>query len=639
MLIATSGHVDHGKTSLVRALTGVDTDRLPEEKARGLTIDLGFAYCETPSGHRLGFVDVPGHEKFIRNMIAGVPAIDYALLVVAADDGPMPQTREHLAIVDLLGIRRGAVVISKIDRVDSGRVAQVREALRSVLAGSALDAAPVFAVSTQTGEGLESLRSQLAEAAASSGEREALGRFRLAIDRVFSPTGAGLVVTGAVYDGVIAVGDRVALLPHGSELRVRAIEQAGRSVNETHAGQRAAINLSGRGVSVTDVSRGDWLVAQPAPAPSDRVDAWFSLLASEERELKHWSAVHAHHGAGFFNARISPLAGAPIAPGQSGWVQIVLERATQLSYGDRLLLRDASGRRTIGGAQVVEVYAPRRVRDREQRIALLSSARNAPLDTAIAYALGAVAHGVDAQALADARNVSVSVVESLLAQMAVTRLATRHGERLISRTRSEAMAERIESWMNAAHRAMPERVGCTRDEVLRGCAQGEPKLLLEAVLEQLIRDARVARDGALLRLSTHQPQLPARDASRLRRLRKVLTPTTLKAPSVSDLAQQMNLPRDEMLEFLRACERRGQLVRVADNRYFDPGALVALARVAQSLAQSRPEGRFDAKGFRDASEIGRNLSIDVLEYFDRRGFTRRLGDLRIVVKSPESLFL
>ncbi len=268
MIIATAGHVDHGKTSLVRAITGVDTDRLPEEKARGLTIDLGFAYHDLANGQRLGFVDVPGHERFIRNMLAGVSGIDYALLVVAVDDGPMPQTEEHLAILDLLGVTQGAVALTKIDRVDRTRVEEVAELTQLMLEPTGLAAAPVFPVSALNGEGVQALQSHLEGTAEAVAARVPSGNFRLAIDRTFTIQGAGLVVTGTVFSGAVALGDQVVLSPLGLPVRVRGIHAQNRSASQGQVGERLALNIAGANVDKSLVHRGDWILAAPAHAPS-----------------------------------------------------------------------------------------------------------------------------------------------------------------------------------------------------------------------------------------------------------------------------------------------------------------------------------------------------------------------------------
>ena len=386
MLIATAGHVDHGKTVLVKALTGVDTDRLPEEKARGLSIDLGFAYHTRPDGGVLGFVDVPGHERFIRNMLAGVAAIDYALLVVAVDDGPMPQTREHLAILDLLGVSAGAVVVTKVDLSDDSRVAAVTGRIEKLVEGTGLEGAPVFPVSALSGAGMAALHEHLTGLAA---ERRAArvrtgARFRLAVDRCFTVRGAGVVVTGAVFSGEVAVGDRLVLAPAGTGVRVRRIHAQSRPAERGTPGERCAINLAGTELGRTDIRRGDWLTGEPSPGVSQRFDAELRVLASEERPLSHWTPVHVHAGAASLTGRVAVLEGRSIAPGQQGLVQVVVDQPFVGVRGDRFILRDQSARRTVAGGAVLDPAGAIRGRARPERItALRAFAAHAP-DRALA---------------------------------------------------------------------------------------------------------------------------------------------------------------------------------------------------------------------------------------------------------------
>ncbi len=325
MIIGTAGHIDHGKTALVGALTGVNTDRLKEEQARGISIDLGFAYLPAPDGSVLGFVDVPGHEKFIRNMLAGATGIDFVLLVVAADDGVMPQTLEHLAIVDMLGIRHGLVVLTKADLGDAARRAEVTNEIADTLSGTALAGADIVPVSTVTGEGIDALRAILFNTAAVYGARAASGRFRLAVDRSFTLAGAGTIVTGTVLSGAVAVGDRVTVSPTGLPARVRSIHAQNRPTERGQAGERCALNLVGEDISREAITRGAVVLDPELHAPSTRIDATLRVLAGERRPVSHWLPVRLHHAAAEVGARAALLEEAPIAPGAEGRVQLVLD--------------------------------------------------------------------------------------------------------------------------------------------------------------------------------------------------------------------------------------------------------------------------------------------------------------------------
>ncbi|MGL5632581.1 MAG: selenocysteine-specific translation elongation factor, partial [Azovibrio sp.] len=366
MIIGTAGHIDHGKTTLVKALTGVDCDRLEEERLRGITLDLGYAYTPT-----LGFIDVPGHEKLIHNMLAGATGIDFALVVVAADDGPMPQTREHLEIIELLGIQAGAVVLTKIDQVGSQQQEQVKQEISQLLLDTTLAGAPIFPVAAVTGEGIMALRSHLEAVAADqgkgNGEKSWAGGFRLAIDRCFTLAGAGTVVTGTAFAGEVRVGDQLLLSPVNLPVRVRSLRVQDQSAESGHAGQRIALALAG--IEKTEVRRGMWVVAPELHKPVQRFDAKIRVLSSQPA-LKHWTQVHLYLGAEDVSARVALLGVEQIAPGGEAWAQITLDREIGVLAGDNFVLRDASARHTIGGGCVLDIFPPTRKKRSPERLAM-----------------------------------------------------------------------------------------------------------------------------------------------------------------------------------------------------------------------------------------------------------------------------
>ncbi|MEM7196592.1 MAG: selenocysteine-specific translation elongation factor, partial [Pseudomonadota bacterium] len=373
MIVATAGHVDHGKTSLLKALTGTETDRLPEEKSRGMSIDLGFAYKTFAGDTVVGFVDVPGHERFIRNMLAGVGGIDLGLLVVAADDGVMPQTQEHFAILDLLGVKRFLIAITKIDRVDDARVEQVRGDMHSLLASAGHSAVESYPVCSPGGDGIDALARGLIKSAQRIPARSLDGFFRMAIDRAFTLKGVGLVVTGMIRSGTLDIEDKLVLSAGGVGVRARGI-RAHNSVSERAvAGQRCAINIVGRGVGEDSVGRGDWLMHSELHVPTRRLDVELRVLESEVRSLKHWTPTHLHIGADHKTSRVAVLEGGNIAPGNSGLAQLVLDQDTFAVYGDRFILRDQSAQRTIAGGHVIDPYSPKRGRARSARINTLKA--------------------------------------------------------------------------------------------------------------------------------------------------------------------------------------------------------------------------------------------------------------------------
>ena len=380
MIVGTAGHIDHGKTALMRALTGVDTDRLKEEKARGISIDLGFAYWQRPGGEIIGFVDVPGHEGLVHNMLAGATGIDFVILVIAADDGVMPQTREHLAIMDLLGLKHGVVALNKCDLVDGDRLAAVMSEIEAVLAGTGLEGAEIIPVSAVTGTGIPALADRLDAALRETASRPKDGRFRLAVDRVFTLVGLGTAVTGTVLSGTVRVEDRVLVSPSGLEARVRSINAQNRPVQEGVAGQRCALVLSrSPQISKEAVHRGDVILDPALHAPTARIDANLRVLASELRPIDQWFPVRMHHAAAEVGGRVVVLRDAPINPGKSEYVQLVLERPLAAAAGDRFVIRDTSSSRTVGGGALIDLRAPeRRRRTPERRAEITALAERDP---------------------------------------------------------------------------------------------------------------------------------------------------------------------------------------------------------------------------------------------------------------------
>jgi selenocysteine-specific elongation factor len=581
VIVATAGHVDHGKTSLVRALTGVDTDRLPEEKKRGMTIDLGFAYWNS-----IGFVDVPGHERFIHNMLAGVAGIDFVLFVVAADDGPMPQTREHLAILDLLGVARGAVALTKIDRVAPERVQEVSSQIESLLANTALAGAPMFPLSSVTGAGIPELAQHLTGAAKETGARRTAGNFRLSVDRCFTIAGAGLVVTGTAMSGQVQVGHEVRLLS-GSNARVRGIHAHNAPASHGQVGQRLALNLAGLDGAV---ARGDWIVAGAVPAPVHRFDA---RLRSIE-PLKHWQPVHVHIGAADVLGRVAFL-------DEGGLVQLVLEQPVGAVRGDGFIVRDQSARRTLGGGTVIDVFPPPRGRARPERLAYLRAMEIE--DDAAALAALLELGGVDLARFAANRN---------LPAQSGWRYSPAHWKAL----REQALAA-IAAW----HARFPDSVGPPEDAVVKGL----PKQVLATLLDELAREGAVVREPLGVRLASHKVELSPADAALWKKIEPRLAAP--RPPSVAELSVLINSDPRKTEALLSRLARQGLVIRVSKNRFFLPSSVKSLERVAQELGR---DGGITAAAFRDRSGIGRNLAIEVLEYFDRIKFTRRVGDAHLI---------
>jgi selenocysteine-specific elongation factor len=599
VIVATAGHVDHGKTSLVRALTGVDTDRLPEEKRRGMTIDLGFAYRGA-----LGFVDVPGHERFVHNMLAGVGGVDLALLVVAADDGVMPQTREHLAIVELLGIARAAVAITKVDRVPEERVREVEGETRALLSGTRLADAPLYRVSSLTGEGVERLRADLEALSREIGERKARGEFRLAVDRCFTLPGAGLIVTGTALSGEVKTGDEVRALLAGTQARVRSIHAQNAAAERGHAGQRVALNLAGLAGKAA-IARGDWVVAGHVPPAVTRFDARLRWIS--DVKLRDNLPVHVHLGAADVLGRIAPL-------DDAGLVQLVLAQPVGALRADRFIVRDQSSRRTLGGGAVIDVYPPARGRAKPERLAWLRAMESDDDEAALDECLKLSPAGVDMARFTANRN---------LPPASGIRFSEAHWRAL----REKALAT-LADW----HRDSPERGGLPVDRLLKGSRVAREAL--DRLVDELVREGAIAHDATGVRLRSHSVRLSAADEALWNRVAKKLQQGGLRPPSVAELAAALNEDAKRLEAALARLERHGVVVRVAKNRFFLPDAVGELKRIAADIA--REQGKIVAATYRDRSGIGRNVAIEVLEYFDRIKFTRRAGDTHVLVRNSGS---
>ncbi|CAN5269350.1 selenocysteine-specific translation elongation factor [soil metagenome] len=656
MIVATAGHVDHGKTSLVKALTEVDTDRLEEEKRRGMSIDIGFAYADVGAATSLGFVDVPGHERFVRNMLAGVACIDLALLVIAADDGPMPQTREHLAILGLLGVPRCAVVLTKIDRVTPERLAQVEREVAELLRPGPFHAAPVFPLVATSGVGVPALRQHLADAAVAFAARPVAGHFRLAVDRSFALAGAGRIVTGAVLSGSVKVGDQITVSPRGTAARVRGIHAQNQRAEVAVAGQRCALNLAGVDLKDADPVRGDWVVAPEAHAPNDRIDVHLDVLASEARPLAHRAALQLHIGAAAVNARVATLGGPSVAPGDSAMAQLMLERPIATLHGDRFILRDSAAGRTVAGGRVIDPFGPARGRSKPARaLHLAAMALREPAD-ALAAVLEAEPEGIDWQRFALARNLTAGEAALLLeppspspqppphspieaplpapwpapsgTSPGIVVIATGPTPIAMSSTHWQALRERVRTTLARWHADRPDSVGASEAALSEQLGMRRTAPLVRAALASLVDDATAAREGLRYRLADHRAVLSPADSALLARVTAVLQPAGLRPPIVGELAALLDIPQPGLLDFLMRASQLGALVRVAPNRFYLPHTVAELVAQAHALAAESADGRFDAAAYRDRTGIGRNLTVQVLEFLDREGATHFDGARR-----------
>jgi selenocysteine-specific elongation factor len=623
MLIGTAGHVDHGKTALVKALTGVDADRLAEEKRRGITIDLGYAYAG-----QLGFIDVPGHEKLVHTMLAGAGGIDAALLVVAVDDGVMPQTREHAHILDLLGVDRGVVAISKTDLAPH-RVPEVAAGVRALLQGTALRDASIVAVSARTGEGVVKLQATLDAIAARPRDTE--GYPRLAVDRAFTLTGAGLVVTGTLVSGRIAVDDRLVLSPSGLPLRVRGLHAQNRPAEQAEAGQRVALNIVGPRLSKASVTRGDWVLHPDVHAPTTVLDARIRLLDGAAAPRPD-TTVHVHLAAAHTTARIAPLDPDRLAPGAPALVRLTLSAPIGALAGDRIVLRDAAARHTIGGGIVLDPFPPARGRRSAPRLTHLAALERRDAVAALRDLLALPPCWTDRAVFFRARNMQPAAQAAAMTAVPAVALA----DLAMTPALLRAWEDRVLASLSDHHRAHPDEPGLVAAR-LRPLLDGRPpETAFAALIEALRHAGAIAQDGPWLRLSSHRAVLSPLDETVWRTASALIAAERFRPPRTRDLARALAMPEAVTRASLKRLQRMGRLVEVAPDHFFLRETVAEMAALTGTLADG--DGELTAAAFRDRLDNGRKVAIQILEFFDRAGLTIRSGDQRRVRRDRLGLF-
>jgi selenocysteine-specific elongation factor len=607
-VIGTAGHIDHGKSTLITALTGIDPDRLAEEKRRGMTIDLGFAHLRLPSGLEVGIVDVPGHARFIRNMLAGTHGLDAVMLVIAADEGVMPQTREHLEIIDLLDVRRGVVVLSKVDLVDADWLGLVKSEVVTTLKGTSLDGAPVLPFSAVSGEGKTELVAALDELLVAASSRPDLDRPRLPIDRVFTMSGFGTVVTGTLVDGRLTVGDELEVVPSSRTARVRGLQHHNRKVETASPGSRVAANLTG--IEKDQLARGDVLARPKTLDATRRADATVRVLASAPQPLAHGIQLLLHTGTSEVACRVIVLEGDEIAPGERGWVQLYLERPIAAAAHDRFILRVPSPPATIAGGRFVDVNPQKH--SRHDSVVRESLERRAGGDV-LQEELRKYPRGVTVAALLKATMAPEADVAGLKAR--------RIGEWLFDVLAWQAISDRATKELGAYHGAHPYRPGMAREELRSKL--GVPPSTFPSVVLGLAEEGRVTeRDGSLA-LAGHRVELQA-DGAAAAPLLELLGRQPLAPPSLSEAIRQTGASP----EVVRALAHRGDIVRVADDVAFTKDAYVAAVAMVREIIKDG--GSITVAQLRDRMGASRRPVLALLEHLDSERVTRRVGDARVL---------
>jgi len=625
MIVGTAGHIDHGKTALVHALTGVDTDRLPEEKRRGITLELGYAAMPVDGAEPIGFVDVPGHEKLVRTMVAGATGIDHALLLVAADDGVMPQTREHLAILSLLGISRGTAVLTKIDRAESALVSQRAGEVQALLSHSGLGDWPVVPVSALRGDGMDALRERLlGEARHAKAHTLPQSGFRMGLDRVFTLSGIGTVVAGSIGAGTVRLGDALCLAHDPAHTwRVRSLQSHGLTVQEAHAGQRCAIGLAG--LERGKVERGQTLCDPAIAQPSSRLDVWLEVARDEAKPLRSGMQVHLHAATQDVVASVALLGRDKLAPGEAGLAQIVTRTPVQSWWGDRLVLRDASATRTVAGGRVIDPDGPARYRQTDERLAFLHSQREEDPQQRLQGALAVSPFGIDGArwlrsgGLADWPFDTSTVADAVFGKGRQWVIAA---QRL--REQEAAVLAMLEDF----HTRLPEDTGPDTKRARRLALPRMPEPLWNALLDQMVVDGRIGRRSGFIHLPSHGAQL--REAERVvaQRALPMLQQGRFDPPWVRDIAGTARLPEAQVRSVLARLAKSGEVFQVVRDLYYHPLVVHELAQLAREI-EAR-EGQVVAASFRDATGLGRKRAIQILEFFDRIGYLRRVGDAHLV---------
>lgn len=638
IVLGTAGHVDHGKTSFIRALTGFETDRLKEEITRGITIELGFAYLDLPCGHRLGIVDVPGHEKFVKTMVSGVSGIDILAFIVAADEGIMPQTVEHFEICRLMGVKQGVVIITKKDLVEPEWLEMVTEEIAEFCAGSFLEGAPILHVSSTTGEGVDKVRDTLDQIVRKHDFHEVFGPFRLSVDRVFAMKGFGAVVTGTSISGRTMVGEDLRIYPTEQVAKIRGIQVHSQAVTEVEAGHRTAINL--QGVDTAGIERGMVLAPPGSLQANYMLDCQFIYLASNAKPLKHRARVRIHLGTAEIIGRVSLLDRDEMEPGEEAVIQLLLESTASVWPGDRYVIRSYSPVATIGGGMVLGNVSPRKrkrlqEKDREYNRLRLPVLKNGTVEDKALFLLResgelgltaddlAIRLGLFGKHLKKALNDPISTKKMVVVDSA--------SQRYVSVEIAEKMKEMLVAHLVAYHKNNPLQSGIAKEELRTGLGRKVDQKVFQYCLNELIRKAVVVQEESLVRMAEHQVALKADEEQLRTDLDTWYRSRGLSTPTIKETMEQFGeYPPQLVKEVLDLQLRDGKLFKISESLFYTREVIEPL--IASVLQYMEKNGEIDAPAFKDLTGLTRKFSIPILEYLDRVKITMRIGDKRILRK-------
>jgi selenocysteine-specific elongation factor len=632
-IIGTAGHIDHGKTTLIKALTGQDTDRLKEEKERGISIDLGFAHLTLPDGTDFGVVDVPGHERFIKNMLAGAHGIDLVLFTVAADDGVMPQTEEHLDIVHLLGIKMAIFVITKADLVPPARIAEVEEEIDILTLGTRLENPPKVAVSSVTGQGLDELKERIASILKSGNKQPPAGYFRLPVDRAFVLQGHGVVVTGTALSGTVKVGEQVRCLPGDHLFRVRSLQVHGHSVNEAGWGQRVAMNLTGPERAA--IERGHVICHEKIALTTQRFDAFLEVRPAAAGGIKNHQRVRVHLGAAERLGKLMLLGEKEkVQPKESTYCQITLNEPLLIMRGDHFIIRDETARRTLAGGIALHPWARRHRRGEKnlaEKLAALYRGDTAELiEVFLNESEGfALSLGLIHQFL----NVQEDQARKEVGRLGMLRVFHAEGETLYTtQAKWQRVKDTLFAQLKAFHAGHPLAPGMDLEEARAKLPYQLPLKVFRAIIDTLGAERAIEKEENLLRLATHKVQLGGQEKELMARIKRILGEQPLAPPDLKDVEKQLGISRSKLSEVIRLLERDGSLVRITTEMYFLASSIDQLRNRLREFLSAK--GEMTAASFRDLIGSTRRYTIPLLEYFDRDGLTIRIGDVRRL-KAPQ----
>ena len=633
MIIATAGHIDHGKTKLVEAITGINSDRLPEEKERGISIDLGFAYHELGNGIILNFIDVPGHERFISNMLSGFSSVDFGLLVIAADDGPMPQTEEHLSILQLLQVKNCAVVLSKIDKVDKDKLSNVNNLVKNIINQTNFPNAKIFQISNKTRQGINNLINHLKEVALNYQNRTIKGNFRLSVDRKFLVKGSGIVVTGTAVSGKVITGDELIHSATGHSLKIRAIHSQGKKSLIGEEGQRCSLNIAARNIDIEKISRGDWILSKNIFFLTSRLDAVLTILKNEKQKFKHWTAVHLYLGSGNVTSRIGILGNLSINPGEKKKVQLVVDKPVHAVFGDKFIIRDISSRRTVGGGYIINPLAKKNSKSNVRNLYLerLELINSNSSKTALNNLLLHHIEGIDLENFLMVRNLTISEFENIVRSIDIITELYKSQKWLILRKNWIYFQKLIldELYKKQEYKSKNGTDFITLSNALKIKV---PDFVIKNITNESVKSGKLKKFKNLF----YHPIYFFENVSNISwwyDLEKKFKEYGFLPPKIKEISTDIGIDLKVLEPILKKASSFGYLSKINENRYILSTSFDEIVSIFEDTMKSENIDKITVKKFSQNTGITRNLSVEILEYFDKIGFTKRLEEGRVILKS------